>query len=148
MNAVATGIGPSLGAWLFASAVGGYQRHLSPWKGFRCAYRVRHGRPSCSEFAKRVALRRGLAAVPELLRERFQRCAAAAKALAHRRTRADEAGGRKRKPPTRSSSTDGCSADLGGCDAPCNAGAEVLTSCDLGGADACDVGCGGVDISI
>ena len=70
-----------------AVAIGGYQRFISPYKGFCCAYRARNRRrTSCSEFAKRITLRRGLLALPALLRERFKRCAAAARAMTHRRS--------------------------------------------------------------
>ncbi|WP_242032792.1 membrane protein insertion efficiency factor YidD [Oscillatoria sp. FACHB-1406] len=33
---------------LAIAAIGVYQRHLSPRKGFACAYRVLHNRDSCS----------------------------------------------------------------------------------------------------
>ena len=55
-----------------------YQHHLSPRKGFRCAYRARHPtRASCSQFARRAIERLGVLPGIRLLRRRFQRCHAA-----------------------------------------------------------------------
>ena len=74
----ATAVYPSsLAAW----AIEAYQRFISPYKGFRCAHRAVHGRDSCSQFAKRVALKRGLLALFPLLRRRFTECGVAAQVL-------------------------------------------------------------------
>lgn len=60
-----------LASWL----IGLYQRHLSPRKGFRCAYRARHPtRSSCSQFGKRAIERLGVLTGVQLLRRRFRRC--------------------------------------------------------------------------
>jgi len=59
-----------------------YQRRLSPLKGFRCAYRARNGRASCSEFARRAIARLGLLPGVQLLRRRFAKCRAAHLAVA------------------------------------------------------------------
>lgn len=40
-------------------AIDGYQRYISPYKGFCCAHRVLTGEDSCSEFAKQAILARG-----------------------------------------------------------------------------------------
>src|SRR4051794_6706306 len=66
---------------LAAGMIAGYQRYLSPHKGFCCAHRALHGGPSCSEFARRVVRRRGVGPLAPLLRRRFARCAAAARRL-------------------------------------------------------------------
>ena len=63
-------------------AISGYQRHISPRKGFACAYRVAHGRPSCFRLARRVIERRGLLAGLALLRLRLHACTTAAATLA------------------------------------------------------------------
>ena len=47
-------------AALAVAAIDFYQQFLSPYKGFRCAHRVRHGRMSCSQFAKRLIQKVGL----------------------------------------------------------------------------------------
>jgi putative component of membrane protein insertase Oxa1/YidC/SpoIIIJ protein YidD len=58
-----------------------YQRHLSPRKGFSCAYRVRRGRDSCSVFGKRAIARTGVLQGVVLLRRRFRRCHVASRRL-------------------------------------------------------------------
>jgi putative component of membrane protein insertase Oxa1/YidC/SpoIIIJ protein YidD len=118
-----------------ASLIGGYQRFVSPYKGFCCAYRTRTKRASCSEFARRVALRRGLLALPGLLRERFKRCAAAARAMTHRRHDEQQ---RTRRPSRFGESCVDAAGDA------CVYGACDPAPCDIGAADAC--GCGGIDL--
>lgn len=51
-----------------------YQRHLSPRKGYSCAYRHYTGRASCSALGYRVIRRHGTIAGLQLLRTRFLRC--------------------------------------------------------------------------
>ena len=103
---------------LIATVIGGYQRFISPYKGFCCAYRARsRKRDSCSQFAKRVAVRRGVLALPGLLRERFKRCAAAAKVLDYRRVEPEE---RRRRSKDNINSWGDCAGDAcahGACDA-------------------------------
>jgi putative component of membrane protein insertase Oxa1/YidC/SpoIIIJ protein YidD len=59
----------------------GYQRHLSPRKGFTCAHLVAHGGTSCSAAVRRIVERRGVVrgAVPTALR--FVACYQAATML-------------------------------------------------------------------
>ena len=65
-----------------ASAIGLYQRYVSPHKGFCCAYRVQTGRRSCSAYGKTIASRLGFLALIEALPRRFARCKASFVALA------------------------------------------------------------------
>ncbi|GGC15315.1 membrane protein insertion efficiency factor YidD [Cellulomonas carbonis] len=60
----------------------GYQRHLSPRKGFTCAHLVAHGGQSCSAAVRGIVARRGVlrAGVPTALR--FLACYRAATLLA------------------------------------------------------------------
>lgn len=51
-----------------------YQRHLSPHKGFSCAYRVHTGRASCSVLGHRAIRWHGLFTGLGLVRERLARC--------------------------------------------------------------------------
>ncbi|MES2257721.1 MAG: membrane protein insertion efficiency factor YidD [Pseudomonadota bacterium] len=51
-----------------------YQKHLSPHKGFVCAFRVHTGRDSCSAYGYRVIARHGLLSGLILLRRRLRRC--------------------------------------------------------------------------
>jgi putative component of membrane protein insertase Oxa1/YidC/SpoIIIJ protein YidD len=137
-----------------AAAVGAinfYQRYVSPYKGFRCAYRVLRGRRSCSEFAKRAMRRVGLTGLWPLLRRRFGRCAAAAAVLKSTWGNPDRFGrqsGRGRRKRTADRFVDSCQPDCGDCGGSgtgdlLGSGCEVLGSAaDCGGAgDAMACGC-------
>lgn len=52
-----------------------YQRYLSPYKGFVCAYHKYTGRASCSTFGYRVIRRFGIWQGFSLLQNRLDRCA-------------------------------------------------------------------------
>ncbi|MGX9733918.1 membrane protein insertion efficiency factor YidD [Janthinobacterium aestuarii] len=62
--------GKRLALW----AIRAYQRYLSPWKGFSCAYRVLTGRDSCSAYGYKVIARHGLRAGLPLLQRRLRAC--------------------------------------------------------------------------
>ena len=51
-----------------------YQRHLSPLKGFRCAYRAHTGHASCSQLGYRAIRRHRILKGLALLRQRLERC--------------------------------------------------------------------------
>ncbi|APW59190.1 membrane protein insertion efficiency factor YidD [Paludisphaera borealis] len=59
----------------------GYQRHLSPRKGYSCAHRVKHGGESCSEFARNIFAHEGWRAGLGSLQARFVACHAASRSL-------------------------------------------------------------------
>jgi putative component of membrane protein insertase Oxa1/YidC/SpoIIIJ protein YidD len=61
--------------------IAGYQRYLSPYKGFCCAYREHTGRASCSMLGRRVIRARGLFSGLVLLSKRFRRCSQSAAVL-------------------------------------------------------------------
>ena len=65
---------------LALAAIRLYQRHLSPHKGFCCAYRRHTGRQGCSELGFRAIRRYGVLAGWALLRRRLYLCG-----VAHRR---------------------------------------------------------------
>lgn len=69
----------------FAWAIGLYQTHLSPHKGFVCAHRVLHRGESCSQYAKRVVLSEGVRRAVMQTLGRFQDCKAAYQALLAKR---------------------------------------------------------------
>ena len=110
-----------------------YQRYLSPYKGFSCAYRVRRRRASCSAFAKRALSRFGLFLGAMLLRRRFRKCHAAAQA----RVLDYETLESKKEAKQSSTSASSCVGDgLGACADP---------GCHFG-IDACgEIGCGLLD---
>jgi uncharacterized protein len=51
-----------------------YQKHISPYKGFACAYRVHLGRGSCSNLGLRAIRRYGLLAGIRILQQRLALC--------------------------------------------------------------------------
>ena len=55
-------------------SIAGYQKYLSPHKGFACAYRVLYGEHSCSQYLKDQIQERGLLQGVPLARKRFQAC--------------------------------------------------------------------------
>ncbi|MGY4831227.1 membrane protein insertion efficiency factor YidD [Sphaerotilaceae bacterium SBD11-9] len=106
-----------------------YQRHLSPLKGFGCAYRVHTGRASCSALGYRAVRRHGVFTGLGLIRERTRRCGAI-----HRRHHAVAA-----LHSQRGVCDVGCdlpSCDLPDCDLGCDRpGGNLLNCCDCGGCD-------------
>jgi len=68
---------PIAEAWPRAAllgAIGLYQRHVSPHKGFSCAIRMHTGACSCSRFGQRAIARHGAWRGLGLLRGRLARC--------------------------------------------------------------------------
>lgn len=62
---------------LALSAIGFYQRHLSPYKGFCCAYCAYTGNASCSAFGARAIRRYGVWDGMAVLRGRLRKCGVA-----------------------------------------------------------------------
>ena len=56
------------------TSIRGYQKHISPRKGFSCAHRLLHGGDSCSQYVKRMIAQDGLTAAIKASRQRFQAC--------------------------------------------------------------------------
>ena len=73
-----------------------YQQYISPHKGFRCAHRAKHGRSSCSQFAKRLIQKVGLFRFWPILMRRFEKWGKAAKALKARALPRNAFAGRQR----------------------------------------------------
>ncbi|BBM86142.1 membrane protein insertion efficiency factor YidD [Candidatus Uabimicrobium amorphum] len=55
-------------------AINGYQKYISPYKGFCCAHRVLHGLDSCSEYAKKTVAQNGVYNSIKKIRQRFAAC--------------------------------------------------------------------------
>lgn len=55
-------------------AIAGYQKYISPHKGFVCAHRVLYGGESCSTYIKRVISEEGLIVAWGKSHNRFQGC--------------------------------------------------------------------------
>ncbi len=117
---------------LLLAAIGTYQRYISPYKGFCCAYRRHTGRSSCSTLGFRAVRRFGAVGGLLLIRRRTQLCG-----VAHRR---HAAGTHASLHPQRGV------CDIG-CDLPCDVGCDfpsfstVSKICDF--TSCCD--CGGCD---
>lgn len=68
-----------------AAAIRGYQRWISPYKGYVRAHRVLHRGLSCSEFARREILAKGLRRAWSGILKQFRDCRDAAAFLRTRR---------------------------------------------------------------
>lgn len=56
------------------ASITGYQKHLSPHKGFSCAHRILYGGDSCSQYIKTAVAQRGLSGAIALSQHRFAAC--------------------------------------------------------------------------
>jgi putative component of membrane protein insertase Oxa1/YidC/SpoIIIJ protein YidD len=54
--------------------IGGYQRYLSPIKGYSCTHRIVYGGVSCSEYVKNTLTDKSLFESTLLARQRFRAC--------------------------------------------------------------------------
>ena len=66
---------------LALGAIWGYQRYISPYKGFRCAHAVLHGGHGCSGYAKRAIRHFGLWDAIPAIRQRLSDCRVASETL-------------------------------------------------------------------
>ena len=71
---------------LGTTAISGYQRYVSPQKGFACAHRRLYGGISCSEYVKQAIAKQELAKVIQLARQRFQACKQANQIIRNQKT--------------------------------------------------------------
>ena len=114
---------------IILAAIRAYQRYVSPYKGFCCAYRHHTGRASCSALGFRAVRRYGVIAGLSVLRARMKLCG-----LAYRRNT-------PARPLPLFSQRGEC--DLS-CDMPCDSGWDLPSGsgisrlCDL--ASYCDCG--------
>ncbi len=95
-------------------AIRGYQRFISPHKGFVCAYRVHTGRCGCSQLGYRAIRRFGLGKGWWVLRQRTALCG-----VVHRRHTPV-----RPRPPAR---------ERGDCDLPCDLPGDAPCDLDLSG---------------
>ncbi len=77
------------------ASINGYQKYLSPHKGFSCAHRVLHGGESCSQYVKSAVAKGGLSAAIALSQQRFAACKQAHQIL---RSQMGATAQRKKKP--------------------------------------------------
>ncbi|MCZ2202268.1 MAG: membrane protein insertion efficiency factor YidD [Cylindrospermopsis raciborskii PAMP2012] len=72
--------------FIFVSLINGYQKYLSPYKGYSCAHRILHQGESCSQYVKRSLLQQDLQTAIKLSQQRFVDCSKAAQVLSHQRS--------------------------------------------------------------
>jgi len=56
------------------AAITGYQKYISPRKGFSCAYRVLQNSDSCSQYIKKLIAKYGIIDAIPLARKRLKAC--------------------------------------------------------------------------
>ena len=110
---------------LALAAIRGYQRFLSPLKGFSCAFRVFTGADSCSAYGYRMIERFGLRRGLGLLDRRLALCGHVQRRMRPAQCTAPRHPGRHRQ--------------QGFCDLPCDGPDCDLHACPCGVCDACDV---------
>jgi len=71
----------SIASRMGVAMIEAYQRHLSPRKGFRCAYGALHGTGTCSSIGKRFMREQGFLRFFKLMPMQFAACKVAATAL-------------------------------------------------------------------
>ncbi|MFK7754533.1 MAG: membrane protein insertion efficiency factor YidD [Sedimentitalea sp.] len=111
------------------SGIGFYQTHLSPRKGYRCAYSVLHGGTGCSGYVKHAIRDHGLWSALRLCRARMAACKDAADELNKDRA--------KRKKTKRDGWAYYCGVSLCAA-APCSSGGQTPSSTPP---DVADSGC-------
>ena len=63
-----------LGVSFAIASITGYQKYVSPYKGFSCAHRVFYGGESCSQYVKRILGEVGFSEAITASRRRFSEC--------------------------------------------------------------------------
>lgn len=106
--------------FLMLGLIRAYQRYISPYKGFCCAYHVHIGWASCSTLGYRAIRRYGGLIGLAILRKRLNRCGVVQRryAPAHRHPFPYQRG----------------DCDIG-CDLPCDSPLDWLDACDCGSCD-------------
>ena len=152
----------SIGRKVSVAAITGYQKHISPHKGFACAHRVLYGGESCSQYIKGIIAHKGLKAAVLFSRQRFQACKEANQILHSQAensepTQQDTQQPKKTRNKTvrRSSfvSSDGCNnnndcADCTNVSCDCANAASIIPDCaslDCGAADCNALDCSAAD---
>lgn len=95
-----------------------YQKYISPYKGFSCAYRVGTGGLSCSAYGKLVISKYGVKKGYALLKRRFKDCTFCSQEISKRQ---------HKKTISKLNHAQAGFGDCGGCDLP----SGDCPSCDL-----------------
>ena len=134
---------------LAIAVIKAYQRWISPRKGFRCAHRVLHGGPSCSQFVKVAIATRPWPEALQRSRLRFAACGQAKRQLRILRSQLGEKSQSQegRNPGRRKPHSNWCEMFVGGC---CEAGGTSSLECGASLIPDCtEIVCGdcGCDVS-
>ncbi|MCW6049005.1 membrane protein insertion efficiency factor YidD [Lyngbya sp. CCAP 1446/10] len=137
---------------LAVASISGYQKHISPIKGFSCAHRVLYAGESCSQYIKGAIAKFGLFGAIKASRRRFAACKHANQILKARFT--SESGSEdsnfegndepKSDRPKSQGETPGRSSL---CENYCTKWLDCIEWLDCGGADCSGLDCGGADCS-
>ncbi len=135
-----------------AIAITGYQKHISPHKGFACAHRVLYGGESCSQYFKRVIIQGGFSAALIQSRERFQACKQANYILRAQAEKPEPEPPNPQSPQKNPSNNLDCNDYLNGIECGGNCVEMMTTSpdcsaVDCSGADCASPDCSAVDCS-
>ena len=79
------------------NCIGGYQKFISPYKGFCCAHRVLHEGASCSEWAKHAVKKVGIYGAFPLIIRRIKACNAAYQEIKQLNSNAEEGNEKEKK---------------------------------------------------
>ncbi|HEY8026498.1 MAG TPA: membrane protein insertion efficiency factor YidD [Burkholderiaceae bacterium] len=113
----------------------GYQRYLSPRKGYRCAYGVLHGSGTCSSVGLDIMRDRGVLAFLRLMPLQFDACRAAVTTL-QRQSEEEKRRRNKAAEDGKRNSQSGCSgADWSDCDS-----GDTFTCGEIGECEALECG--------
>ncbi|WP_373536730.1 membrane protein insertion efficiency factor YidD [Microcoleus sp.] len=140
----------------------GYQKHISPRKGFSCAHRVLYGGESCSQYVKGAIAKLGCFGAIKASRRRFAACKRANQILKARLS--SESGSEasnfegndepksdrpksQGETPRRSSLCENCIEGLEYIEWLDCGISECCSGLDCGGADCSGLDCGGADCS-
>jgi len=115
-------------------AISVYKKYVSPFKGFRCAYRVLHGGNSCSTEIYELINKHGVLKGIPLAKVQLKRCTAAYKILSSKKEDESDESGENRNPEKKDDK-------FSWCDLPC-LGVECASIAKCGG------GKGGLDCDL
>lgn len=129
-------------------SISGYQKHISPKKGFACAHRVLYGGESCSQYCKSAIAKYGLFEALKALRRRFASCKQANRILRTRFSSQSSGEDSNFEDKDRLNSRRRSSQCHNNCgDAIASLSCDSIEFIDCSGADCSGLDCSGADCS-
>jgi putative component of membrane protein insertase Oxa1/YidC/SpoIIIJ protein YidD len=116
--------------------IGHYQKHLSPRKGFRCAYALEHGGPGCSGAILEILESDGLFGGISAIKSRFISCKDAAQERKERKAKE-----KNERSDGDSSSGGSCVAEGLGDTIDCLPDMPACSAPDFSDSGSCDISC-------